>query len=423
MGVRPPATHARLLEIIEHDTQELVDLCLQLGNTSSPHGRELDVATKVKDWLGQNDIRSWLQPITERSANVVGLIPGVRRDIGKSLIFDAHIDTGRPVRADAPERLRRIDGAWTQDGVVYGHGVVNDKGQLACFMLAARALQKAGISLWGDLIIAGVAFETGAPSVGARQGIDYPGEGFGTWWLVNRGVTADYALVGETSGFGIIAAECGALGVLVKVPGRFVYTPRFERGSSLADNPSSIPRMAHVVVALEEWAIEYERRARVDTRAGTIIPKAQIMGIEGHPGETSVQLDIRLAPGADPRKVQRDLEAHLAALGLACEVTPYQWSRGYVATDADPLIAAVREAHGGVFGGPPEPPPTPEISMWRDLNMFNEVGIPSICYGPPRQQEEFSDARNRAVKIEDLVSATKVYALTALGLCGEGPVG
>ena len=61
--------------------------------------------------------------------------------------------------------------------------------------------------------------------------------------------------------------------------------------------------------------------------------------------------------------------------------------------------------------------------MWRDLNVFNEVGIPSICYGPPRQREAMSGAGNRAMKIADLVQATKVYALAALELCGiEEPV-
>jgi hypothetical protein len=56
--------------------------------------------------------------------------------------------------------------------------------------------------------------------------------------------------------------------------------------------------------------------------------------------------------------------------------------------------------------------------MWRDLNVFNEVGIPSVCYGPPRQREPLSGAQNRAMKISDLVQATKVYALTALLVCG-----
>ena len=58
--------------------------------------------------------------------------------------------------------------------------------------------------------------------------------------------------------------------------------------------------------------------------------------------------------------------------------------------------------------------------MWRDLNVFNEVGIPSVCYGPPRQRE--ADERrtnNRAMSTADLITATKIYALTILALCGH----
>jgi hypothetical protein len=55
--------------------------------------------------------------------------------------------------------------------------------------------------------------------------------------------------------------------------------------------------------------------------------------------------------------------------------------------------------------------------MWRDLNVFNEIGIRSICYGPPRQRDRLSGAQKRAMKIDDLVGATKVYALSAM-ICG-----
>ena len=71
------------------------------------------------------------------------------------------------------------------------------------------------------------------------------------------------------------------------------------------------------------------------------------------------------------------------------------------------------------MGADPPPPPSAEISMWRDMNIFNELGIPAVCYGPPRQKENISQAQNRAMKIDDLVAATKVYALAILSVCEE----
>src|SRR5262249_31482921 len=166
---------------------------------------------------------------------------------------------------------------------------------------------------------------TGAPSVGDRQGINFPGEGFGTWWLFNRGVTADYALVGETSGFGLIRAECGVLALTVRTRGREVYTPRYERGATPQDNPNALVRMGHLLQAAESCAARYEQTSAVDTPAGRIVPRAQAVALHGASDEAVVQVDVRLAPGANPRAILRDIHGHLQAQGLECEVEPYQW--------------------------------------------------------------------------------------------------
>lgn len=412
----------KVMRIIDKDRQELVDLCLKVGNTPSPHAKERILGEAVTDWLTNNGIDAHLQFITEESVNAIGLMPGTGG--GTSLIFNAHMDTGPELGGDASEAARKIEGAWIDGEVIFGKGVINDKAQLCAFMIAARAIKKTGIRLKGDLTITGVAFETGAPSVDTLQGVNRPGEGFGTKWAVDRGATADYALVGETSGFGIIRAECGAVWLKIRVKGRELYTPRLERGSSLKEHPNAFLKAAHVILALEKWAIEYERREKMEFEGGTIIPKAQVIDVRGEGGISrpsafcNLYMDVRLVPGKKPNSVKRELEQLIAGLGIDCEISVFQHSRGYIAKNAEPLISALEEAHRYVFGAAPPAPPSEEVSMWRDLNVFNEVGIPSVCYGPPRQRELMSGGQNRAMKISDLVAATKVYALTALSLCG-----
>lgn len=411
-----------LLELIEKDREELVDLCLRLGNTASPHAKERRVGEAVIDWLKKNGINAFLQFITEESVNAVGVIPG--SGDGASLIFNAHMDTGPELGPGASAAEKKIEGAWVDGDLIFGKGVINDKAQLCALMIAVRALKKAGIRLKGDLTITGVAFETGSPSVDESQGINYPGEGFGTKWLVDRGVTADYALVGETSGFGVVKAECGAVWLKIRVKGREIYTPRLERGSSIKENPNAFAKTAHLILALEEWAIKYEQKEKLEFPGGTIIPKAQVIEVRGEGAVTrpsphcDVYIDVRLVPGKHPLTIKKEIERLIRALDIECEVSIFQYSRGYIAKNAEPLISAVEEAHLYVFGTEPPAPPPAEVSMWRDLNVFNEVGIPSVCYGPPRQREAISGAQNRALKISDLVAATKVYALTALFLCG-----
>ena len=174
--------HRKLLASIDADRDDLVGLCLALGNMASPHAQERPAAEYVRDWLAASGIDTWLQPITERSANVVGHLPGTGD--GTSLIVEAHLDTGPALSADATEADRRIEGAWVDGELIIGKGVINDKGQLCAFMIALRAIRRMGLKLRGDCYLAGVTFETGRPSVGDLQGIDYPGEGFGSRWQV-----------------------------------------------------------------------------------------------------------------------------------------------------------------------------------------------------------------------------------------------
>ena len=54
--------------------------------------------------------------------------------------------------------------------------------------------------------------------------------------------------------------------------------------------------------------------------------------------------------------------------------------------------------------------------MWRDINIFNEVGIPSATFGFPRKSAP--DVTEKFVQIDDLFDCSKMYALVALDICG-----
>jgi hypothetical protein len=49
--------------------------------------------------------------------------------------------------------------------------------------------------------------------------------------------------------------------------------------------------------------------------------------------------------------------------------------------------------------------------MWREEPIFNEMGIPSITYGPPRSID------GRSMTIDDLAKAAEMYAWIAV--CGQ----
>ena len=69
-----------LVEIIDAGKSNLVDLCLQLGNTPSPHAKERVLGEAVLARLKQYGINGELQFITDQCVNAVATIPALLRD-------------------------------------------------------------------------------------------------------------------------------------------------------------------------------------------------------------------------------------------------------------------------------------------------------------------------------------------------------
>ncbi len=66
----------------------------------------------------------------------------------------------------------------------------------------------------------------------------------------------------------------------------------------------------------------------------------------------------------------------------------------------------------------------PITSMWRDMNVFNEAGIPAVTYGPfireTWQEKPDPNAANREfLHADDLLAASKAYALIAMDICNQ----
>src|ERR1043165_7730529 len=139
----------KLVAAIEQARDELVELCLLLGNVPSPHGKERVAGEAVLKWLKRQGIDGQLQFITEESVNAVATVPGT--GTGPSLIYNAHMDTGPELSADASEDAKKLETAWTESDMLFGSGMINDKAQLCAFMIAMAALKRAEINLGGDL--------------------------------------------------------------------------------------------------------------------------------------------------------------------------------------------------------------------------------------------------------------------------------
>jgi len=408
------------------DAEELIQLTLTLGQINSPPGSEAEIAEYVLDWLAQNDIPAIKQEVLPNRYNAIGTLHGTGS--GQSLILNSHFDTayGNPMDVWTAGRLTKADmSAWLENDRIYGQGVVNDKAPMAATLLALKALKQANLPLKGDLIFTGVCGEIGHAPIDEYQGPQYEGKGIGTRYAVTHGIVADYALVAECTDWTYTAVECGCLLVKVTVHGKAVYTPFLARPDKEADNPNAIVRAARLIEAFEKWAVDYEQRFTYRSPTGMVVPKASVGAIRGglpyKPIETAgvcaLYLDVRVPPNVEPLVPLHELRDLIETLGLEAEVEPYLFRRGHEGKNFEGLREAIINAHQHFFPEPPGEPAPPVSSMWRDLNVFNEVGIPSMTYGPPLGLS--SEGWTYYIKTDDIVRAAQLYALIALDICNR----
>jgi len=130
-----------------------VRLAVDLVSVPSPTGDEQAVGERVRAELEDMGLQVLWQEVEDGRPNVVGLWEGAGG--GKSLMFNGHMDTSYSGREPWLAGIRGFQPqGFVQDGRVYGLGISNMKGALACYVEALRALDDAGVRLRGDVMIA-----------------------------------------------------------------------------------------------------------------------------------------------------------------------------------------------------------------------------------------------------------------------------
>jgi len=409
--------------------KELVNLAVQMGNIYSPAGYEEKMGDFVFDWLKKNGFEAFKQEVVEGRYNVVGIVRG-KSIRGASLLFNSHLDSdvggpGDEWAESDPERIY-YKKAWVEEDKIFGKPVLNDRGPMAAFMIAAKAIKESKIKLKGDLLLTMVVGEIGMAPVDEFQGTRYLGKGLGSRYLVDHGIVADYALVAETTDFGITWAEAGVAYLKITLKGEAIYTPRSYRSKRIENHPNAIVKMSKLIQVLEDWAIKYEKENVYKFGGGEIVPKVAIGAIRGGvpykpyrtSGICSIYVDVRIPPNKGILSIKHQLEQLVKSLDMEADIQIYLYRPGYEGKNVFKIVKSVEETYLKIFGKKPEKVPTPVTSMWRDINIFNGVGIPAITFGPPRcSAKELQESKGKFLRKQDLVNTAKIYALVALNIC------
>jgi acetylornithine deacetylase/succinyl-diaminopimelate desuccinylase-like protein len=399
------------------DERRLVDLALRLVSTPSFTGSEQAMAELMRDEFAGMGLQVQWQQVEDGRANVLGTWAGARG--GPTLMFNGHMDTsysGRePWLAGIPGF--RPEG-FERDGRIYGLGISNMKGALACYVEAVRALQDAGARLRGDVLIAAVAGEIEKTQQGDAQGAEYRGYAAGSRYLVSHGGAADMCILGEPTEQKVVLAHFGTLWLRLSTRGPFIHTA-FSAGRQ---GENSIIRMRDVLDAVLAWIPSWEERAEYRGKRG-IVNVGAISGgfgwrVSRTPHRTDLFLDLRVPPTMPMAEARahvlefvRSLGERFPGHGVESEI--YVTAPGAEIAEDHPLVAAIDESHEAVFGSRPE---RDVVHWFSDASALTRYGIETVNYGTSSGLPDAELGEN--LSIDGLVQTAKVYALAATNVGG-----
>jgi acetylornithine deacetylase/succinyl-diaminopimelate desuccinylase-like protein len=405
--------------VVNVDRDRLVDTASRMIGVHSFTGDEQGMAELMATLYDELGLHTQWQQVEDNRANALGTWRGAGG--GKSLMFNGHMDTSYSGREPW---LRNVPGfqpqPFVEGGRLYGLGISNMKGALACYVEAVRALQDAQVRLKGDVLIAAVCGEIEKTQYGDARGAEYRGYAAGTRYLVSHGGVADMCLLGEPTEGKVVLGHFGALWLRIRVHGNFIHTA-FSEGKR---GQNSILRAHEVLDAVMEWVPTWENDASNSYRGAKAI--VNVGAIEGGfgwrvsrtPHHTDVFLDIRVPPTKPMGQARREVLDWVRELGerfpdYGVEGEVYVTAPGAEIDEGHELVAAIDKAHAEVFGETPGR----DVTRWfSDASALTRYGVPTVNYGTSTGLMDVEKGEN--LEIDGLVRTAETYARVATEVCG-----
>jgi len=391
--------------------ERLVEDLVAINSQIPPHGDESEIASFLRGVaVGLGLPEPEILAKDPARPNLVIRIRG--EGGGPTLALNGHIDT-KPV-GDAADQWKTDPLVATRVGErMYGLGVSDMKGAVACMLHAASAIRDAGVRLKGDLVLIFVADEEAGAFYGSRFVAP----------LVKDGI--DACLIGEPSGWtrdweGLHVISRGICCFEVHVRGTQMHSSLSDRMPSVNSNIE----MARIMLGMRDQLAMPPLQHSVGQlhptlNVGVLARGGVFYGVV--PGESMFACDLRTLPGMSEDDVVAMLETWASTQSVPdgfpsvrVQFHPVlRWIAPSEISVVHPLVKAAQDAVDAVLAEPPSPSMFPGTT---DAPWFSEQGIPTIpslgpgiltyCHGP-----------NEFVTVESLHEAARIYARTALSFC------
>jgi acetylornithine deacetylase len=413
-----------VLSHIDSAREEIINFLQKLISYPSVTGNEREIQSFISAWLKERlsiTVDAWEPDLTELKRhpgyvpvergyndrpNVVGLYKG--HGSGRSLLFNGHVDV---IPAGPEEAWQTNPWAGTvRDGKIFGRGASDMKAGLAAYPMAMNAIIKSGVNLKG--------------SVALEYTVDEELSGNGTLAAITRGYTADAGISGETSSMNVQPASIGRIWYEIQVKGKPAGIQTQWEGVNAIDKGYT------VVKKVSEFQEERMKRITHPLYPNIRETIPCLVGVfqagsypSAFPDSCLLKGSMATVPGEDSNSVKDEFKRHLKSStstdSWLKDHPPVIRYTGYFAEPSEipvshPIVKSLSTAYATALGTNATISGRTGAADIRFLNKY--ANTPTVIFGPgPTDQMH---ATNEYARIDDLIAATKVYALTILDWCG-----
>lgn len=402
-----------LAEKVDRSLPRLIEMTQALVRVASPNppGDTAAAATAAQKMLAAipGIEIGWIEP----EPGIVSLVARVRaKSPGRRLIFNGHLDTF-PLGGEAGWTAPPLSGA-LRDGRLYGRGVSDMKGGVACSILAAALLAEMPQAWSGEAVLTLAADEENMGSFGTGHLLETVPE-----------ATGDANICGDVGSPMVVRfGEKGLLWIEVEARGSAAHGAHVHKGinaidrlRTALDRVKDLERLPVAAPAVVTRAIgaacpvserlsgsgESETLSRVTVNIGTIEGGVSPNLIPTH---AIAKIDIRLPVGITTAVLEEKLNAWLQPL----EGVTWRALRRFEPNFTDPgheIVARVRDVAEEVLGT------APVVNMrvgGSDSRWYRLHGVPTVVYGLTPFNMGGPDEH---ILVDELKAVAKVHTLAA----------
>ncbi len=360
-------------------------------NPAYPGGPgEALVAEYVAGFFQRNSIPFEIQPVFEGRPNVIGRLEG--EPGGHTLIFEAHMDTASEIGMSKPPFQPLRDG-----NRMYGRGSCDTKAGLAAMMHALKIVRDSKVQPRAAVYLVAAVDE----------------EHFyrGVVKFLEKGVSADGAIVAEPTNLVIVVASKGVLRWRIRTRGHAAHSSKPHLGTN------AVSKMAKLIGFMDERLPAIFEKQKHPLLGSPTINVGVIQGglqVNQVPDSCTIEVDRRLLPGETKESAYGEIDRLIAELREAdCEMDvkmepPMVEDYPLETSPSERIVQTVSKASQEVAGCAS----LEGVPYGSDASKLARAGIPSVIFGPGSIDR--AHGADEFVELDQVRLAAEIYTQTIL---------